>query len=202
MNWFRQDADGKFLWPGYGENSRVLKWVFERVTGTAQAVDTPIGRLPAPGALDLAGLDIAPGALDELLRVDVEGWLAELPLITQHYEKFGARLPAGLRTSWPRSRSGCLRLEPRRQRSVGRRPAGRFVTCESATPNCLLPTAYCSSLRLQSQVGFLQPPVVGLPRAEHRDAVDLDHLPHVVERAQARVAHDSVDLVACRRAHR
>src|SRR5512145_1048593 len=65
VNWFRKNADGKFLWPGYGENSRVLKWVFERVTGSGQAVDTPIGRLPAPGALDLSGLKIAPAQMEQ-----------------------------------------------------------------------------------------------------------------------------------------
>jgi phosphoenolpyruvate carboxykinase (GTP) len=97
VNWFRKGADGKFLWPGYGENSRVLKWVFERVTGTAKAVDTPIGRLPAPGALDVAGLNLGSGAMDEILRVDVEGWLAELPQIREHYVRFGAKLPEGLR---------------------------------------------------------------------------------------------------------
>ncbi|HEX7485597.1 MAG TPA: phosphoenolpyruvate carboxykinase (GTP) [Vicinamibacterales bacterium] len=96
VNWFRQDANGKFLWPGYGENSRVLKWVFERVSGGGTAIDTPIGRLPAPGALDTNGLDITPGALDVLLNVDVEGWLTELPAIKKHYESFGDRLPAGL----------------------------------------------------------------------------------------------------------
>jgi len=96
VNWFRKGADGKFLWPGYGENSRVLKWVFERVTGTAEAVDTPIGRLPAAGALDVSGLNIAPGALEELLKVDVEGWLTELPQVREHYARFGTRLPEGL----------------------------------------------------------------------------------------------------------
>jgi phosphoenolpyruvate carboxykinase (GTP) len=97
VNWFRKGADGKFLWPGYGENSRVLKWVFERVHGTAQAVDTPIGRLPAPGALDLTGLKIPDTALAELLRVDIEGWSNELPVMKLHFEKFGSRLPKGLR---------------------------------------------------------------------------------------------------------
>jgi phosphoenolpyruvate carboxykinase (GTP) len=96
VNWFRKGADGKFLWPGYGDNSRVLKWVFERATGTGQAVDTPIGRLPAPGALDLSGLRIAEENVRELTRVDVDGWIAELPLIRQHFEKFGSRLPSGL----------------------------------------------------------------------------------------------------------
>jgi phosphoenolpyruvate carboxykinase (GTP) len=97
VNWFRRGADGGFLWPGYGENSRVLKWVFERVTGTAQAVDTPIGRLPAPGSLDLVGLDVPKADQEELLRVDAERWLADLPLLRAHYEKFGTRLPAALR---------------------------------------------------------------------------------------------------------
>ncbi|HTR97912.1 MAG TPA: phosphoenolpyruvate carboxykinase (GTP) [Candidatus Acidoferrales bacterium] len=97
VNWFRKGADGKFLWPGYGENSRVLKWVFERVTGPGKAVDTAIGRLPAPGALETSGLSIAPGALEQVTRLDTEAWLAELPAIRGHYEKFGARLPQGLR---------------------------------------------------------------------------------------------------------
>jgi phosphoenolpyruvate carboxykinase (GTP) len=96
VNWFRQDANGQFVWPGYGENSRVLKWVFERVSGGGAAVDTPIGRLPAPGALDLGGLDLPASSVDLLLSVDVQGWLAELPLIKKHYESFGDRLPAGL----------------------------------------------------------------------------------------------------------
>ena len=97
VNWFRKGADGRFLWPGYGENSRVLKWIFERVHGTAQAVDTPIGRLPAPGALDVTGLMLADSALEELLHVDIEGWSNELPVMKQHFQKFGSRLPQGLR---------------------------------------------------------------------------------------------------------
>jgi phosphoenolpyruvate carboxykinase (GTP) len=97
VNWFRKGADGRFLWPGYGENSRVLKWVFERVTGTAQAVETPIGRLPAPGALDLTGLDVPESALRQLLQVDLEGWSAELPGLRKHFDRFGKRLPQGLR---------------------------------------------------------------------------------------------------------
>jgi phosphoenolpyruvate carboxykinase (GTP) len=96
VNWFRQNDKGEFLWPGYGENSRVLKWVFERVTGGGSAIETPIGNLPAPGALDTGGLDLSAGALEILLKVDTEGWLAELPLIKKHYESFGDRLPAGL----------------------------------------------------------------------------------------------------------
>ncbi len=97
VNWFRKGGDGKFLWPGYGDNSRVLKWIFERVTGSGKAVDTPIGRLPAPGALDLSGLRIPDANVAELLRVDVEGWIAELPAIKKHLDRFGSRLPQGLR---------------------------------------------------------------------------------------------------------
>ena len=93
VNWFRQDENGKFMWPGYGENSRVLKWVFERCDGTAKAVETPIGLLPRPEDLDTQGLDIPPASLSKLLSVDIEGWLAEIPLITQYFDKFGDRLP-------------------------------------------------------------------------------------------------------------
>jgi phosphoenolpyruvate carboxykinase (GTP) len=96
VNWFRKGPNGKFLWPGYGENSRVLKWIIERVEGTAEAVDTPIGRLPAPGALDVDGLTLADGALEHLLDVDVAGWLNEVGLIREHFARFGDRLPAPL----------------------------------------------------------------------------------------------------------
>ncbi|TPW11087.1 MAG: phosphoenolpyruvate carboxykinase (GTP), partial [bacterium] len=96
VNWFRKGADGKFLWPGYGENSRVLKWVFDRVTGGGEAIETPIGRVPARGALDLSGLSVSEDAMKQILAVDVPGWTAELPLIRAHFEKFGAKLPAGL----------------------------------------------------------------------------------------------------------
>ena len=97
VNWFRKSAEGKFLWPGYGDNSRVLAWVFDRVNGSGGAIDTPIGRLPAPGAIDVSGLALREGAIDELLAVDVEAWRAELPLIAAHLESFGDRLPDELR---------------------------------------------------------------------------------------------------------
>jgi phosphoenolpyruvate carboxykinase (GTP) len=96
VNWFRQDANGRFLWPGYGENSRVLQWVFERVSGQGKAEETPIGNLPASGALDMTGLQVDADAIRTLLTVDAEGWLAEIPLIKQHYDQFGDRLPAAL----------------------------------------------------------------------------------------------------------
>jgi phosphoenolpyruvate carboxykinase (GTP) len=96
VNWFRTDDNGKFLWPGYGENSRVLKWIFERCDGKVHAVDTPIGRLPEPADLDTKGLDLPAADIAELLGVDVEGWLAEIPSIRGHFAKFGSHLPDGL----------------------------------------------------------------------------------------------------------
>jgi phosphoenolpyruvate carboxykinase (GTP) len=97
VNWFRKSAGGDFLWPGFGDNSRVLKWIFERCEGTAKAVETPIGNLPAPGALDTGGLDLGDEELSELLRVDVEGWLAEVRGISEYYDQFGSRTPRELR---------------------------------------------------------------------------------------------------------
>jgi phosphoenolpyruvate carboxykinase (GTP) len=96
VNWFRKDSAGNFLWPGYGENSRVLAWVFERCEGRAAARDTVIGRLPTVDALPVQGLELAPGAIDELLSVDEADWRAELPLIEEHYAHFGDRLPTAL----------------------------------------------------------------------------------------------------------
>jgi phosphoenolpyruvate carboxykinase (GTP) len=96
VNWFRKSPEGKFLWPGYADNSRVLKWIFERCDGTAGAVDTPIGKLPADGALDLNGLNVSADAMSELLKVDRDGWKAELPSIREHFATFGAKLPQAL----------------------------------------------------------------------------------------------------------
>ena len=96
VNWFRRDDDGRYLWPGYGENSRVLKWVFERVSGTADAVRTAIGDLPMPGALDVDGLDVSEADIEELLKVDSAGWKGAIPQIEEHYAKFGDKLPTQL----------------------------------------------------------------------------------------------------------
>ncbi len=96
VNWFRKDADGRWLWPGYGENSRVLEWVFERVAGRAAAVDTPIGAVPAPGAINTDGLAVSTEDMEKLLGVDAAEWRAEVPLIRQHFAVFGDRLPAAL----------------------------------------------------------------------------------------------------------
>jgi phosphoenolpyruvate carboxykinase (GTP) len=96
VNWFRKSPEGKFLWPGFAENSRVLKWIFERCNGKAGAVETPIGKLPADGALDTDGLDMDADDLKGLLQVDTEGWKAELPSIKEHFATFGDKLPKGL----------------------------------------------------------------------------------------------------------
>jgi phosphoenolpyruvate carboxykinase (GTP) len=96
VNWFRKDERGKFVWPGFGDNSRVLKWIAERLDGKAAAVDTPIGRLPAKGALDVEGLDLTDAQLNLLLTVDPVVWKEEAALIPAHYEKFGERLPQDL----------------------------------------------------------------------------------------------------------
>ncbi len=96
VNWFRKDADGGWLWPGFGENSRVLKWIVERVTGKGEAVETPIGYLPASGAIDTSGLDVADDQMGELLNVDVEEWLNEIESIREHYARFEETLPEAL----------------------------------------------------------------------------------------------------------
>ncbi len=96
VNWFRKDADGGWLWPGFGENSRVLKWIVERVSGKGQAVETPIGHLPAPGAIDTNGLDVTDEQMAELLNVNVEEWLNEIESIREHYARFEETLPEAL----------------------------------------------------------------------------------------------------------
>ena len=97
VNWFRKTAAGKWLWPGYGENSRVLEWMCERVNGQAGAISTPIGLLPGKGDLNLDGMNLPLENVKELLRVDVDAWRAEIASIEQHFAQFGNRLPARLR---------------------------------------------------------------------------------------------------------
>ncbi len=97
VNWFRKSDDGKWLWPGYGDNSRVLKWICERIDGKGKAVKTPIGNLPTPDALDLSGLKVSAVDIKQLLSVDTEGWKREADDIAAYYDKFGARLPSALR---------------------------------------------------------------------------------------------------------
>jgi phosphoenolpyruvate carboxykinase (GTP) len=97
VNWFRKDDDGKFIWPGFGENSRVLAWIFRRCDDEADAVEAAIGRVPAPGAIDTEGLDLSTAAMETLLKVDPEEWKVQLPQLKQHYASFGDALPAELR---------------------------------------------------------------------------------------------------------
>ncbi len=99
VNWFRQDAAGKFLWPGFGQNLRVLLWMVERIAGKAKGVETPVGVVPAPGALNLEGLNLDPAALDLLLKVDREEWAEEVPEIRAFFDRFGDRLPSDLNAS-------------------------------------------------------------------------------------------------------
>jgi phosphoenolpyruvate carboxykinase (GTP) len=96
VNWFRRSSTNKWLWPGYGENSRVLKWVCERVEGSGKAEQTPIGFLPTPDALDLAGLNMPAENLQDLLAVDRQGWKTDIEDIRAYYEKYGASLPEAL----------------------------------------------------------------------------------------------------------
>jgi phosphoenolpyruvate carboxykinase (GTP) len=96
LNWFRKDAGGKFMWPGFGENSRVIEWIFGRCSGEDDAVETPIGFLPAPGALDTRGLNVGETALAELLAVDPAAWVQEAAAIEEHYARFGSKLPPRL----------------------------------------------------------------------------------------------------------
>ncbi len=96
VNWFRKDADGRFLWPGYGENSRVLDWVIRRLEGTAEATETPIGLVPTLDSLNIEGLSLSAEQVAEVLRVDRQEWRAEIPLIEEHFNRFGEALPTVL----------------------------------------------------------------------------------------------------------
>jgi phosphoenolpyruvate carboxykinase (GTP) len=97
VNWFRKGDDGKFLWPGFGDNSRVLKWIIEEVDGTGDAVDTPIGRVPSPTAIDISGLHVDSATMTALVSVDAESWRQEIPQIETHYAELGDRVPEELR---------------------------------------------------------------------------------------------------------
>ena len=108
VNWYRKGEDGSFLWPGFGENSRVLEWIVDRLEGTADGVDTPIGIVPPKEALNLEGVDVSDAAMDELLAVDVDLWKQEAALIPEHFETFGDKLPAIL---WSQYESLVARLE-------------------------------------------------------------------------------------------
>ena len=115
VNWFRKDEDGKFVWPGFGDNARVLKWVAERLDGDAEAVDTPVGRVPTREALDLSGLDLTDAQLDTLLTVDAEVWAEEASLIPEFYAQFGERLPQAL---WGQHEALTRRLDEARGAAI------------------------------------------------------------------------------------
>jgi len=97
VNWFRRDDDGKFLWPGYGENSRVLAWIFRRCEGTAGGEETAVGVVPRPEDLETDGLNVSPEHLQDVLRVEPDDWRKELPAIKEHFARFGEHLPEALR---------------------------------------------------------------------------------------------------------
>jgi phosphoenolpyruvate carboxykinase (GTP) len=96
VNWFRKSADGRWLWPGFGENSRVLEWIFERTAGRGEAVDTAIGYVPAPNAINVEGLNVSAADMEELLTVDTQEWRDEVPKLREHYAQFNERLPHAL----------------------------------------------------------------------------------------------------------
>ncbi|HSP53004.1 MAG TPA: phosphoenolpyruvate carboxykinase domain-containing protein, partial [Cryobacterium sp.] len=96
VNWFRKGADGSFLWPGFGENSRVIEWIVRRIEGFADARDTPIGHLPVEGGLDLKGLDLSDTDVEQLFAIDQASWLAECDLTEEYFKMFGDRVPPAL----------------------------------------------------------------------------------------------------------
>ena len=103
VNWFRRGGNGRFLWPGYGDNIRVLKWIVGRIHGQSDAQDTPIGHVPSPDALDLAGMDIARAQVEAALRVERDEWIESLADLGEFYKQFGTRLPAALPTELART---------------------------------------------------------------------------------------------------
>jgi phosphoenolpyruvate carboxykinase (GTP) len=125
VNWYRKAADGRWLWPGFGENSRVLAWVFNRVAGTAAAVETPIGYVPTPSALDLDGLALSPDDLAELLTVDATDWRAEADSIAEHFARFD-RLPPRVDAQLQELRARLEHAESPVRRSPGSRSVARI----------------------------------------------------------------------------
>ncbi|MDN5923978.1 MAG: phosphoenolpyruvate carboxykinase (GTP), partial [Xanthomonadales bacterium] len=102
VNWFRKDADGHFLWPGFGDNLRVLEWMLKRIDGSAEGHDTPIGVVPAAGEINTDGLNLADGAMQTLLAIDSEGWKGELAAIGEYLDSYGAHTPARLKAEQQR----------------------------------------------------------------------------------------------------
>jgi phosphoenolpyruvate carboxykinase (GTP) len=97
VNWFRQDNDGKFLWPGFGENLRVIRWIIDRCEGRAEARETPIGFLPRPADIDISGLDVATETMEALLSVNLDAWRDEMDSVGEYLDSYGERLPEQLK---------------------------------------------------------------------------------------------------------
>jgi phosphoenolpyruvate carboxykinase (GTP) len=102
VNWFRKDAGHQFMWPGFGDNMRVLEWIVRRCKGEVGAVQTPIGRLPDPADIKLDGIRVEPATMQALLGVDVEAWKAELAAVGEYIGSYGDRMPVALKTEWER----------------------------------------------------------------------------------------------------
>jgi phosphoenolpyruvate carboxykinase (GTP) len=96
VNWFRTDENSRFMWPGFGENLRVLKWILERCAGKGEAQETPIGYVPAPGAIDRKGIDVSDAGMSALLKVDKGDWVTAVGRQKEFFDQFGSRLPAGI----------------------------------------------------------------------------------------------------------
>lgn len=111
VNWFRKDAGGNYLWPGYGDNIRALKWIFERLEGADNAVETAVGYVPKPESIDISGLEGIEKNLPELLKVDRNEWLAETELVAGHFESFGRKLPEELKKQFSDLRSRLDRIQ-------------------------------------------------------------------------------------------
>ena len=136
VNWFRKYQNGKFIWPGFGDNSRVLKWISERLDGKAEARETAIGYVPTKASLDVSGLKLSDDALETLLGVDLDVWDEEAALVKPHYEKFGAKLPKRL---WDEHKALLARLKEARsgkqKLAAARGPSAPRVTAKGEQPS-------------------------------------------------------------------
>lgn len=149
VNWFRKDRNGKFIWPGFGENSRVLKWIVERLEGKAAANDTAIGRVPAKSSLDVSGLSLTDAQLDELLGVNHEIWRDEASKIPEFFDKFGDRLRKNSGTSTRASPSASADPDTATRQQRPAPPSGPFAFQSSRRETC----------------GLSRPPRASLPSA-------------------------------------
>jgi phosphoenolpyruvate carboxykinase (GTP) len=135
VNWFRKGADGKFIWPGFGDNARVLKWICDRLDGKADAHETAIGNVPTKESLDVSGLTLSDEALETLTSVDLDVWDEEAALVTPHYERFGAKLPKRL---WDEHKALLARLKDARNGKLrvaaARGPNAPRVTAKPGQP--------------------------------------------------------------------